>query len=43
MKEKKILYDHNQDKKEINKWTTNKTLTKIETHSLPNISSRSLI
>ena len=35
MKEKKILYDHNQDKKEINKWTTNKTLTKIETHSLP--------
>ena len=35
MKNKNILYDHNQDKKNNNKWNTDKKLIKINTNFLP--------
>ena len=36
MKEKKILYDHNLDKKNQNKWQTDVQLKKINSKYLPN-------
>ena len=37
--DKKILYDHNVDKKSQNKWFTDKTLKKIDINILPDIIS----
>ena len=37
--EKKILYDHNLDKKSQNKWFTDQTLKKIDLKILPDIIS----
>ena len=34
--EKKIMYDHNLDKKSENKWSNAKNLIKINTDKLPN-------
>ena len=35
MKEKKILYDHRLDKKNLNKWKTNTKLVKVSLKELP--------
>ena len=35
--EKKVLYDHNKDKKNQDKWVTNKTLKKIDLNLLPDV------
>ena len=39
IKDKKILYDHNADKKSQNKWFTDKTLKKVDLKILPDIIS----
>ncbi len=39
IEDKKILYDHNLDKKSQNKWFTDQTLTKIDLEILPDIIS----
>ena len=40
--EKKVLYDHQSDKKQKNKWFSDKTLKKIEIQKLPRFFSKNI-
>ena len=40
--EKKVLYDHQSDKKQSNKWESDKTLKKIEIQKLPSFFSKNI-
>ena len=40
--EKKVLYDHQSDKKQSNKWFSDKTLKKIEIQKLPSFFSKNI-